>query len=438
MPAAIADWILPMTLASVKADYGSFKDSLKAPIHRWFTYPAGYSHKLVESAFRRYAVTTGDLVADPFLGTGTTSVTAKFNGIDSIGFEPHPYVCSVANTKLTTDLDTNHIWSEMCEIVDRAESGTAPRLDEMAFPELVYKCFTIPVLAKLTAIRDAINENPDRDTSNFLNLALAKTLRQVTTAGAGWPYIAPSKYAKRVVQRDPIAEFERAASAMIDDLRFLQTLNPPNSQHTVVNAGAAEMENYIEPESVDLIVTSPPYLNNYDYADRTRLETYFLGIYNSWSDITHNVRRKLMVSATTQITTGPMAHLTSLPEISISLPETYEYLAPRINRLTNIRTQKPGRKTYDIMVAGYFEDMLPIMRACHAVLKPGGTCVMVIGDSAPYGVHVETEHAVGMMALEVGFSDFAVEVIRERGTKWQGNTQRHSVPLKESILTIAK
>ena len=63
---------------------------------------------------------------------------------------------------------------------------------------------------------------------------------------------------------------------------------------------------------------------------------------------------------------------------------------------------------------------------------------MVIGDSAPYGVHVETEHVVGMMAWEVGFADFTVEVIRERGTKWQGNTQRHSVPLKESILTVTK
>ena len=427
-----------MTISPVKSDYGSFKDCLKAPIHRWFAYPAGYSHKLVESAFERYGVTGGDLVADPFLGTGTTSVTAKFNGIDSVGFEPHPYVCCVARTKLTTDLDTSALWSEMCAAVDRAESDAASRSDSSTYPELVYKCFTMPVLDKLTAIKEAINDIADSNTSDFLNLALAKTLRQVTTAGAGWPYIAPSKYAKRVVQRNPITEFERAAEAMINDLRYVQTLNPPSSEHAVVNAGAAEMEDYIEPESVDLIVTSPPYLNNYDYADRTRLETYFFGIYNSWSDITRNVRRKLMVSATTQITTGPMAHLTSLPEISAYLPETYEYLAPRIGRLTSKRMEKPGRKTYDIMVAGYFEDMLPIMRASYSVLKPGGTGVMVIGDSAPYGVHVETEHVVGMMACEVGFADFTVEVIRERGTKWQGNTQRHSVPLKESILTVTK
>ena len=215
-----------MTLSPVKSDYGSFKDSLKAPIHRWFAYPAGYSHKLVESAFQRYAVSIGDLVADPFLGTGTTSVTAKFNGIDSVGFEPHPYVCSVARTKLATDLDIGTIWAEMCAVVDHAESESATQIDDATYPELVYKCFTMPVLAKLTAIKQAIREISDHDIRNFLNLALAKTLRQVTTAGAGWPYIAPSKYAKRTVQRNPITEFERAASAMIDDLRTYRLSTP--------------------------------------------------------------------------------------------------------------------------------------------------------------------------------------------------------------------
>ena len=56
--------------------YGSFRDSLRAPVHRWFTYPAGYSHKLVESKIRQYGLKRGDWIADPFLGTGTTSLSA--------------------------------------------------------------------------------------------------------------------------------------------------------------------------------------------------------------------------------------------------------------------------------------------------------------------------------------------------------------------------
>ena len=67
-----------MTLVdNVKSEYGSFRDSLRAPIHRWFTYPAGYSHKLVEAKINEYGLSEGSTIADPFLGTGTTSLVAK-------------------------------------------------------------------------------------------------------------------------------------------------------------------------------------------------------------------------------------------------------------------------------------------------------------------------------------------------------------------------
>ena len=85
--------------------YGSFQDSLRAPIHRWFTYPAGYSHKLVESKIAQYGLDGRRRIADPFVGTGTTSVAAKTAGVNSIGVEAHPFVCWVAQTKLRFEHD---------------------------------------------------------------------------------------------------------------------------------------------------------------------------------------------------------------------------------------------------------------------------------------------------------------------------------------------
>lgn len=427
-----------MVTKTAKADYGSFKDSLKAPIHRWFAYPAGYSHKLVESLFDRYDICVGDLVVDPFLGTGTTSVVAKLRGIDSVGFEPHPYVCMVAKTKLMSELMPDDLWDRMFEVLEHAEASDVQSWQLLEHPALVHKCFTEAALSELTAIRNSISVLTEGDETCFFELAMANTLRKVTTAGAGWPYIAPTRHARRTVQRSPSGEFQRAVSNMVEDLRYVRAIDPPPSDHVVVNQGSENMADFVDPATVDLMVTSPPYLNNYDYADRTRLETYFLGMYRSWSEITHNVRRRLMVSATTQIATGSMEYLTELPSVSADLPQTHRYLAPKVRELKEIRKSKPGRKTYDILVAGYFEDMLPIIRASYDALKPGAKFVMVIGDSAPYGVHVETEHAIGIMAVEVGFTDFEVEVIRERGMKWKSNSQRHSVPLKESILTITK
>ena len=59
--------------------YGSFRDCLRSPIHKWFTYPAGYSHKLVEAKIRGNALNGDSLIADPFLGTGTTSLAARID-----------------------------------------------------------------------------------------------------------------------------------------------------------------------------------------------------------------------------------------------------------------------------------------------------------------------------------------------------------------------
>ncbi len=72
-------------METAKPRYGSFQDSLKAPIHRWFTYPAGYSYKLVQAKIEENGLTPQHWIADPFLGAGTTSLAAKLSGVNSIG-----------------------------------------------------------------------------------------------------------------------------------------------------------------------------------------------------------------------------------------------------------------------------------------------------------------------------------------------------------------
>ena len=427
-----------MTLTT-KANYGAFKDSLRAPIHRWFTYPAGYSYKLVDAKLDEYRIGSGCLILDPFLGTGTTSLVAKMRSINSVGFEAHPYVHQVAHTKLTWSNDSSELAELATEIV--ADAHVANRsMDELPdYPELVHKCFTTETLRGLSAIKESITTNCSTQRSReFFELALAATLRLVTTAGAGWPYIAPSKHARRKSVHDPFEKFAETAHLMISDLVFIESLTIAPSNHEIYCDDAKNLNLYVDDDSVDLMVTSPPYLNNYDYADRTRLETYFLGKYNSWADISRKVRSKLMISATTQITLRDMQHLVDLPNLQNVSPKATRYLRPRIDELYAFRNAKPGRKTYDILVSGYFEDMSEILAACYRALRPSGSFILVIGDSAPYGVHVETERVLGDIASDIGYTDYSVEVIRSRGEKWAGNSQRHHVKLKESILTIRK
>lgn len=420
--------------------YGSFRDSLRAPVHRWFTYPAGYSHRLVESKIRQYGLDGRRRIADPFVGTGTTSVAAKAVGVNSVGVEAHPFVCWVAQTKLGAEADAGGLADDARQVARAARRLYEDGLScAGVWPELVYKCFDEDNLRRLYALRTAVQDGEtSEERRDLLKLALTATLRVVTSAGSGWPYIAPSKYAERTARRDAFGEFEKRCGLMVDDIVAARVWRAPDAEHRLVNGDARRLAEYAEPGSVDLILTSPPYLNNYDYADRTRLETYFWGMYSSWGEITRQVRDRLIIAATTQIRRTEMDGARHCPGIRRASPEVHSELMEAIGRLSELRTVKRGKKAYDLMVAGYFEDMLPVIEGAYAVLKAGQPFVLVLGDSAPYGVHIRTDELIGELAVAVGFSGYDVEVIRARGGKWAGNSQRHKTPLRESIVTITK
>ena len=90
------------------------------------------------------------------------------------------------------------------------------------------------------------------------------------------------------------------------------------------------------------------------------------------------------------------------------------------------------------MVAGYFNDMLRVFRETFRVLKSGSAFVVILGDSAPYGVYIPTDEYLGEVGKAIGFAKYEIEELRTRGGKWKNNPQRHDVALKECILTLYK
>ena len=138
----------------VMREYGSFKDSRRAPIHRWFAYPAGYSHRLVEAKIRQYGLDSESLIVDPFLGSGTTTLAASCAGVPSVGVEAHPFVSWVAKTKCTT-WDASKMREAYRRLMERIKSLDAPDTAGL-YPDLIYKCFTPDALRDLTRIREAV------------------------------------------------------------------------------------------------------------------------------------------------------------------------------------------------------------------------------------------------------------------------------------------
>jgi DNA modification methylase len=431
---------------SSRANLGTFQDSLRAPIHRWFTYPAGFSFKAVEETFRLYNMKPGMTVYDPFAGTATTNVVARQCGIDSFGVEAHPFVYCVGRTKLFWDF----VFPDLRYEIDALIARIRPTLEQedmstipvtSIFPELVCKCYSHEKLARLYLCRQAIKALPPTPFQDFAKLGLTNLLRSIADVATGWPYIAPQK-AKKVIKtngdENVVERLRDQLYQMYSDVREMQRYRPIG-QANLIFGDSRQRQASIQTASVDLIFTSPPYLNNYDYSDRTRLEMYFWGEAASWGDITQKVRRRLIMSATTQIARSHYNETQLLSEEFLATaPGVVTELAPKITQMSERRLGKGGKKSYDIMVAGYFNDMLKVFQEAFRVLKPGGAFLLILGDSAPYGVHIPTDTYLGELGCAIGFARYRIEDLRTRGGKWKDNPQRHKVALKESILTVEK
>lgn len=429
----------PAKLPVKMLDAGTFKDSMRAPVHSWFRYPAGYSYKFVEHLFEEYQLKPGHWVYDPFSGSGTTLLCAQQTGLNGYGVEAHSFVHWVAQTKLNRHYPINFN-SQIISLLRSAHEQVMSQRDAVdisgKFPELVYKCYHPRDLNELYLLREFIATVEDEPIRDFLKLALTDTLRSSAAAGTGWPYIAPRKNTGDKPARKAMSLFEQTVWKMVRDLELAKT--PTSSTiHNVL--GDSRQKQDLEERQIDLALTSPPYLNNYDYADRTRLETYFWGITHSWGDISREYRAKLLVAATTQVTRRLYEVETVLDrEIQQIAPEVYQTVQDAVLKLASLRPTKGGKKDYDLMVALYFNGIINVLREAARVIRGGGTFCLVLGDSAPYGVHIATENLIGQLGVALGFKRFQYEQFRKRGEKWKENPQRHTVSLREGVVILTR
>lgn len=425
-------------------EWGTFKDCLKAPVYGWFTYPAGFSYKAAEYSFKQENLKTGDTIYDPFMGSGTTNLAAKSVGLNSYGVEAHPFVYPITKCKMNWDIDCERVQNELNIIYEFVKKETAIKQEEKekiissAFPELVVKCFLPETLYELLLIRNQIRKLKNEDVKLFLNVGLICCLRDVSIAATGWPYIAPNKIKITSLSKNGLDTYRKRVIRMCEDVHSIksQSFNSVTDHHIILG-DSRNTVGVIPDNSIDHIFTSPPYLNNFDYADRTRLEMYFMGDADNWSDICTQVRTKLITSATTQISRND-ARYNFLPEFIDECSNEYIFLKEATDKLSILRKTKGGKKSYDLLVIGYMNDLYLVLKDNYRVLKNNTTAKYILGDSAPYGVHIPTDELIGKIGVAIGFKEYRIDILRDRGGKWKNNPQRHNVELRETVVTLLK
>lgn len=412
----------------------TFFDSRNAPIHRWYNIVVGFSYASVVDNLMEFKIQNGMTVLDPFVGCGTSVVSSKLFGLNTIGIDPHPIFSFVSKVKTFWEIDDvdNSLAGFISQLKKNIKEKEYLDVNIDGKPEFLHKLYpNQEILQQLFFIRNYINANISNiNLKDFCLLALLKALKDTTYSKVDGIYIAPTTLKSQV--KNPFEAFDYNLNLMKNDLELIKSINT-NGNSTIYNADSRNID-FLEPDSIDFIYTSPPYLNNFDYAEMTRLDLYFLGIANSWSDITKFVRNKLLVNSTTQVNSKWRNSL----ELSGTIEEDVRSeILHKSEKLSQIRANRGGKKDYDIIVIEYFNGMEKVFREIYKVLKKGKYFILILGDSALYGEHIPTDELLKKIALNIGFQSARIDIIRKRGFKWDLE-RRANIPLRETRLVIKK
>ena len=413
-------------IESQKSDNSTtFIENMKLPIHRWFKYSAGFSAGWVKTVIQKFG-NSHSYILDPFAGSGTTNVVSNEMGINSLGYEQHYFVRKLANIKLFYDININVFRS----IIEKALLISTKNIDISGEHELLNKCYTPEALVELLTFRDYYYLNK-RETPEWqlFWFTLTSILRITSHAGtAQWQYVLPNKTKKNILS--PKVALKKKAEEIISDIIFAKN-NNYKALGKIIEHDARDINPEIA-NRIDLVITSPPYPNNYDYADSTRLEMIFWGEITGWGDLYGKVRKNLVRSCS-QHSAADKISLDSIlaePEL-IPIDDEIRIVC---KKLEQVRLQHGGKKTYHTMIASYYYDMAKVFISLRQAMKSNSIMCFVIGDSAPYGVYAPADVWLSKLAVSAGFISCEFEKTRDRNIKWKN--RKHEVPLKEGRLWI--
>ncbi len=396
-------------------------------VHGWYRFVLSFPSHLVRDYLNAFGVDSTQRVLDPFCGTGTTLVECKKLRIPSVGIERNPMAGFASRTKLDWSVDPGTLVSHAKEIAGLAldwlrregidDFGPAPlfRAENPPIAELrtlpperlslLLKNSISPLpLHKALLLLDALEEHRDDTFYAHERLAFASAL----VSAIGNLHFGPEVGVGRV-QEDAavVGPWLDRVRAMADDLASLR--KQAGTEATVHLADARRLEKFLEPASIDAVITSPPYPNEKDYTRTTRLESVLLGFVRDKQDL-RSLKQGLVRSNTRSV------YKTDADDALVAEHAGIQ----RIARLIEERRIELGKtsgfeRQYARVTKLYFGGMVRHLAALRSRLRPGARLAYVVGDQASYlRVMIRTGKILGELAQSLGYELTAIDLFRTR------------------------
>ncbi|MGN0628254.1 MAG: DNA methyltransferase [Oscillospiraceae bacterium] len=370
----------------------------RLPMHSFHRY-YGKLIPAIPSAFIKEFTSEGDLIFDPFSGSGTTAVESLSNNRNFFGIEINPLAQKIAsvktfNLKTETLLFLNDILMEIIKNNDfQVSESDLPFLQNR---DHWFKDFVQIDLIKIEkSIDNLFNSQLVNDIENkneyklFYQMTISAILRNVSNADTMHVFPGISKRMRALeaegkIHIDVIASFEKA----IKKRASYYTFNNGEYSATIALGDSTSFDLSAIKDSVDLIVTNPPYISSVRYIETLKLEMYWMKYIknqNEYSDLAHKMLGNDRLTKT---------------EYSKFEYTNYDEINKVIDEMVSIDLKSAK------IISDFFISIEKVIKNMSYVLKSGGKAVIKISDSKMKKKKIETGKLMTLIAEKNGFELF--------------------------------
>lgn len=365
----------------------------KYATHGIHDYKGKFYPQLAKSLFNLANLKPNQNILDPFCGSGTVLLEAYLNGLNATGLDLNPIALKIAEAKSNIlKLDSNLVDFLLSNFIKKIKSAEPIKdyqefFDNDALDEL-QSWFPKKVLSKLAAISSELNEVPNFEVQKFIEVCLSSIVRNISQQDP--------KDLRIRRRKDPISDapvFELFLDKLLEQRNRLRTFaensnkaSIPFGTTNVIKGDCRHIRSILngpEKETIDCVVTSPPYATALPYVDTDRLSILLL--FSMLSKERKQIEntlvgaREILKSEKTElegkIQEGKFDSIHSKTAIRI-IEKVYH-----LNEKAEVGFRKKNTAS---LLYRYYEDMTMVMKSIDWSVKKGGDIFIVIGDTKTY------------------------------------------------------
>ena len=390
-------------------------------VHGWYRFVLSFPPHLVADYLSAFNVGPDMTVLDPFCGTGTTLVEAKKQGIPSIGIEANPFAVFASEVKTDWQISPVSLLRNAEEIVAEADRTLrAMGIDDESdcsdlcggpfirklTPDqnrlLLTNSISAMPLHKAIVLSETIGKFPALQ--NHCKLAFADALVGSISNLEFGPEVGVGNLKKDV---PVIRKWLDRVRRMADDIEAV--CQGASTSSRVRAADARNAQSVLGKETIDAVITSPPYPNEKDYTRTTRLESVLLGFIHNKVGL-RELKGSLVRSNTRNV------YKKDDDDRWVSDNQKVQEIANCIeDRRLELGKTSGFERMYPRVVTLYFGGMTRHLAGLRETLRPGAKLAYVVGDQASYlRIMIRTGTLLAEIAEGLGYQVRGLELFRTR------------------------